>query len=450
MPKKIVVVGGGISGLTAAYTLLKEGCDVTLFEKKEEGGGAIRTGKEEGYLFEYGPNSTMNSNDEIDGLCKSLGLEGERVFGSAASKRRYVVRYGRPIPTPAGLMGFIKSELWTASGKLRIFKDIFIGRHEGGEESVADYVRRRVGKELLDYGLDPFVSGVYAGDPEKLSLKSTFPKMAALEEEYGSIIRGAIKKGLKGGPKSTRQKGIFSFKEGMDVLPKALTKALGERFRGGTVVDGIKKNKGRYLLTLTGGEYTEADEVILSSPAYINSEILSTLSEEASRLLNEIEYAPIVIVYLGFNRKDVEHPLDGFGCLIPGKEGKKLLGSLWNSSMFPGRVPEGKVCLTNFIGGARNPSVVDKSDKEILAMVMTDLKALFGVKGEPSFTKIVKHGKAIPQYNLGHAKRLEELSRAMESLSGIHLLGNYLQGVSVADCVKNGVEMAVKVKKRVG
>ncbi|MBE9504517.1 MAG: protoporphyrinogen oxidase [Proteobacteria bacterium] len=450
MSKKIAVVGGGISGLTAAYRLMNEGCDVSLFEKKEQGGGAIRTGKEEGYLFEYGPNSTMNSNDEIDQLCKLLGLEDERVFGRAVSKKRYVVRYGRPIATPAGLMGFIKSDLWTASGKLRIFKDIFVGRHKGGEESVADYVRRRVGKELLDYGLDPFVSGVYAGDPEKLSLKSTFPKMAALEEEYGSIIRGAIKKGLKGGPKSTRQKGIFSFKEGMDVLPKALTDALAERFRGGTAVEGIKKNKGRYLLTLTGGEYTEADEVILSSPAYINSKIISSLSPEASRLLKGIEYAPLVIVYLGFNRKDVAHPLDGFGCLIPGKEGKKLLGSLWNSSMFPGRVPEGKVCLTNFVGGARNPSIVDRSDKEILSTIMTDLNALFGVKGDPTFIKIIKHKKAIPQYNLGHGKKLDALSRAMDSLPGIHLLGNYLQGVSVADCVKNGVEMAMKVKKRVG
>lgn len=447
MTKKIAVAGGGISGLTAAYRLMKEGCDVTLFEKKLQSGGSIRTGKENGYLFEYGPNSTMNSNDEIDGLCRSLGLENERVFGNEASRKRYVVRYGRPIATPSGFSGFIKTDLWTASGKVRIFKDIFVGRHQGDEESVADYVRRRVGKELLDYGLDPFVSGVYAGDPEKLSLKSTFPRMAALEEEYGSIIMGGIRKGLKGGRKSPRRKGIFSFREGMEALPAALMKALGEHFRGGTAVEGIKKNKGKYLLSLSGGEYAEADEVILSAPAYINSRILANLSPETSGLLAEIEYAPIAIVYLGFKRADVDHPLDGFGCLVPGKEGKNILGSLWNSAMFPGRVPEGMVCMTNFIGGARNPAIVDRTDDEILAAVMADLKALFGVRGEPTFIKIIKHNLAIPQYNIGHGMRLEALCRAIESLPGIHLLGNYLKGISVADCVKNGVDMALNVRE---
>ncbi len=445
MSKKIAIVGGGISGLSLAYTLMKRGLDVTLYEKNERAGGCIHTGSEAGYLFEYGPNSTMNSNDEIDSLCKELGLEGERIFGSETSKKRYVIRDSRPIPLPMGILPFLTTPLWSLGGKLRLLKEPFVGKSRDAQESVAGFVARRIGPELLNYALDPFVSGVYAGDPEKLELKSTFPKMDALESEYGSLIKGAILKGLKGGAKSERKKGIFSFKGGMDTLPKALGGALGERFKGGVEVTSLKKSSEGYELLLSGGETVQADRVILSSPAHVNAGILEELSSGAAKELSEIDYAPIAVVYLGFERADVTHPLDGFGCLVPKLEGKKLLGSLWSSSLFPGRAPEGKVSLTCFIGGARNRSAVDLSDDELADAVTGDLKDILGVSGSPVFQKIVRHRRAIPQYTLGHAERIARIKRALEPFPALHLLGNYLKGISVADCVMNGVNMAGEI-----
>lgn len=445
MSKKIVVIGGGISGLSAAYTLMKEGMDVICLEKNSHGGGAIRTGREQGYLFEYGPNSTMNSNDEIDSLCRELGLEEERVFGSEISNKRYIMKEGKLLPLPMGVGDFLRTPLWSFWGKIRLLKEPFVGKAIDEEESVASFVARRIGKEMLDYALDPFVSGVYAGDPQKLELRSTFPKMNDLESHYGSLILGSIKKGFKGGPKSSRKKGIFSFKSGMSALPMAITEALGERFRGGITVESIERKEAAYLLKTTDGEAIKADEVILSSPAYINAEILSSLSPQAAEELSRIDYAPIAIVYVGFEKEKIFHPLDGFGCLIPGREGKKLLGSLWSSSLFPGRAPEGMASLTCFIGGAKNRELIEKNDEEIVEALLGDLKPLLGISKDPSFIKIIKHKKAIPQYNKGHGKRLERIEKALGNLEGLHLLGNYLKGVSVADCVMNGVNLAKKI-----
>lgn len=449
MSKKVAVIGGGISGLSAAYRLMKEGVDVVLFEKNKRAGGAIRTGKEDGYLFEYGPNSTMNTNDEIDSLCVELGLEDERIFGSEYSKKRYVGRGGRLLSLPMGLIDFLKTGLWSIGGKLRLFKEPFVGLNKGVNESVADFVSRRIGREMLDYALDPFVSGVYAGDPSRLELKSTFPKMAALESEHGSLIVGALKKAFDKKNKSARKKGIFSFKGGMSALSEAIATSLGDRFKGGSDVKKISKEGEGYRIELSGAETVDVDEVIITSPAYVIADMIRELSSSASELLTAIEYAPIAIVYLGFNREDVSHPLDGFGCLIAGKEKKKLLGSLWSSSLFPERAPEGMVSLTCFTGGARNRSMMDRSDEEMLADVLNDLNGYVGIKGKPSFVRIFRHTMAIPQYNMGHGKRLEKLEIALEEFKGLHLLGNYLKGVSVADCVKNGIEMANRISRNI-
>jgi len=446
MADKIVVIGGGISGLSCAYRLMQAGANVTVLEKAGVGGGVIRTGKREGYLFENGPNSTMNSNDEIDSMCKDLGIDGERVFGNESSKKRYVIRNGRPIALPMGLKSAVTTDLWSIGGKLRLLREPFVSRYRSdGEESVADFVARRIGRELLDYALDPFVSGVYAGDPEKLELKSTFPKMAALEREHGSLILGAIKNGLKGGNKSGRRKGIFSFKDGMSTLPDAITKALGERFRGGSDVVSIEKKDAKYLIGLKGGETIEADKVVLSAPSHVGAKMISALAPDAAKELEKIDYAPIAVVYVGFDSSQVAHPLDGFGCLIPKKEGFKMLGSLWSSTLFPGRAPEGKVSLSCFIGGARNRGIIKQSDDEVLAEVLADLKTLLGVKGSPVFTNITRYERSIPQYKLGHSASMANIERALEPLPGLHLLGNYLKGISVADCVKNGVEMAERL-----
>ena len=446
----IIVVGGGISGLSVAYWLKKMGYSVTLLEREAVAGGYVRSDCVEGYLIEAGPNSTLNQYPEVDELCGDLGLEAERMEGNRDSRRRYLVRRGGLIPLPMGVWSLLTSELWSLGGKVRLLREPFVKRGTDREESVGSFFERRLGREMVDYGIDPFVSGVYAGDPERLCMRSTFPRAYAMERRYGSLLKGALLRGLKGEKREYKGR-TFSFKGGMGRLTEALSERLGDSLWTGWRVEEIDYRLGKSSRFRVSGirdcltVHCEGEVLILATPAQPAARLVYAFSPPLSDLLQGITYAPIAFVFLGFDRQAVVHPLDGFGCLIPSCEGFELLGSLWNSTLFPNRAPEGCVALTNFLGGARRPKILNSADGELTQRVVGELDRLLGIKAPPRFVRVIRYPEAIPQYSVGHQERLGRMEALLKELPGFFLAGNYLRGVSVADCILQGSLIAKDV-----
>ena len=449
---KIVIIGGGISGLTLAYWLHKSGIDVTLLEKELRPGGSIRTEKENGYLIECGPNSTLDIYKEVDDLCEELSIIDNKIFTNSNARNRYVVRDGRLRPLPTGLLQFLTTDLWSFKGKVRLMGEPFIPRYSAApEESIAQFVVRRTGQEFLDYAIDPFATGVFAGDPGRLSLKSCFPRMYSLEQEYGGLVKGSIF-GRKKGREPKRKMRLFSFRDGLQTLPDALHKIIGDCFKGGSKVISLKKDKGEFavVVKMEGVEKVfKANRVVLATPAWVTASIIYTLSELIATNLSQIEYVPAVIVFTGFNRDNIKHNLDGFGFLIPSKESKingySILGSIWSSAIFPGRAPDGKVAFTNILGGTRKTDILEYNDDELINMTLGDLKAILRVEAKPEFIRIIRQPRAIPQYTLGHQERINSIEKGLLDIPGLYLAGNYINGVSVGNCIAEATRLAKEI-----
>ena len=326
-------------------------------------------------------------------------------------------------------------------GKLRLMAEPLIPRRRAtGEEPLADFVRRRLGQEGLDYALDPFVSGVYAGDPARIAIDAAFPMMVGFERDHGSLVVGMIRtaKARKADPDRPANRTLYAFTDGMQQPMHAAAARLGDRLHLGVrgrkvVVDGDLLRVESDDLTLT------ARRVVCATPAYAAAELLAPLSPEAGQLLGEIEHNPVAQVYLGYRREEVGHPLDGFGALFPSKEGKLTLGSLWSSTLFPGRAPAGHVLLTNFAGGARHTEIRDMAPAEIQTRVVEELTPLLDLHGEPAFAEVQVLPRAIPHYTLGHTARIRAIESALGATPELHLTGNYLLGISVSDCWKRGL-----------
>ena len=425
-----------------------------MLEKDLRAGGSIHTEKEDGYLIERGPNSTLDIYQEVDDLCNELGIISDKIFADSNTRNRYVVRGGRLRTLPTGLWQFLTTDLWSIRGKLRLLGEPFIPKYSGAsEESIAGFVKRRTGQEFLDYAIDPFATGIFAGDPSRLSLKSCFPKMYSLEQEYGGLVKGAIF-GRKKGGEPKRKMRLFSFKNGLQTLPDALIKILGNRFIGGWEVTSLKKdNTGFEISGKRGGheEVLRADRVVLAAPAWVTANMIHPLSELIAANLMKIEYVPVVIVFTGFDRGHIKHNLDGFGFLIPSKEsgqnGHSILGSIWSSAIFPGRAPDGKVAFTNILGGTRKTDILEYSDKELTDMTLRDLKTILNVEAKPEFLRIIRQPRAIPQYTLGHQGRADSIIKGAGEIQGLYLTGNYFNGVSVGHCIAEATRLAQKLIK---
>jgi len=440
------VLGAGATGLTAAWHLRRAGIPAVVLEASSRCGGAIETVREGGWLHESGPNTLLEGPGEASDLVEALGLGPRRLYAAQAAKHRYVLKGGRLVPMPASPGRFLGTRLFSWRAKLGLAGEVLRPRgRSAGDETVADFTVRRLGREFLDYAVDPFVGGVYAGDPARLSVRHAFPKLFALEREHGSLIRGAIRlRNASGGPRGR----ILSFPEGLEELPRALAAQLGDSLRLGARVLALERaGPGwRVAFERSGETRLEAfSAVICALPAdgLARLRLDGFAAPGAFSPLSEIEHPPVASVFTGFRREDVTHPLDGFGVLVPRAEGRNILGTLFSSSLFPGRAPAGHVALTTFVGGTRQPALARLDDDALMSLVQAELAALLGVRAAPVFVRVRRHPRAIPQYEVGFDRFQSIYSDAEASAPGLYIGGNCRDGVALSACIASGRRLAL-------
>ena len=454
MPR-VLVCGAGLTGLTTAWHLQRGGAEVTVLEADDTVGGVVQSVRRDGYLVERGPNS-CTLTPGLAALVESLALTPMLRPAAPQAQRRYIVRNGVPLVVPTSPGAMAGSRLFSLAAKLRLLREPFIARRsEDDDESVADFVRRRLGDEALDWAVDPFVSGVYAGDPERLSVRHAFPRLAALEREHGSLVRGMIAAGRKArvarsaGDAATGRHTMVSFIDGMATLPIALADRIGrERVLTGTRVIAITPRNGGVDVTMQRGDTRQtmhADLVISTLPLHALGAIaLPPDAGSAVAQLQGVHYPPVASLALGWRRADVAHALDGFGMLVPSRERRQTLGVLFSSTLFEQRAPDGFVLLTCFLGGTKHPELGVASTSTLLEAVQPELATLLGVSGRPTFVEHTVWPRAIPQYAPGHDANL----RAAESLEiivpGLMVDGQFRHGVSVGDCILGGERIAAR------
>jgi oxygen-dependent protoporphyrinogen oxidase len=455
--KSVAVIGAGITGLTAAFYLQRIGVPVTVFEAGDRVGGAIRSRRENGYLAESGPNTILETSSVITQLVRDSGLEGRRLEPDPKSEARYLVRYGRPIATPVSPFGFLTTKLFTFEAKLALLREPFVSaRRDGDEESIAEFVTRRLGREFLDHAIDAMVAGVYAGDPAKLSVRQAFPKLAALESSYGSLIKGQLlgaRERRKRGEVAKDRAPKFSFDEGLQVLPDQLHQLLGDAVVLNTSVNEIKKSGNSWTITSScHGERTisEHSAVIYAGTAHKLAGLVVKLKEGEKLDLSpfsEIRHPSVASVVLGYRREDVAHPCQGFGALIPKVEGFGILGTIFSSSLFPNRAPAGHLTLTSYVGGERHPDLAALPEEQLFELTHQDLARLLGIRGKPTFRSLAYYPKAIPQYNLGYGRYRKLMTEIEGREDTLFFAGHYRDGISLGDSIVSGRNIVDRVVK---
>jgi oxygen-dependent protoporphyrinogen oxidase len=440
-----IVVGAGISGLVAAYRLKRSGLDVQVVDAGARTGGVIGTVARDGCRFERGPNSALDTTPLIGELVGELGLTAELRFASEAAAKRYVVRNGVLTALPMSPGAFLSTRLFSPAAKLALLREPFVrASAPDAEESIAAFVRRRLGAEFLDYAIDPFVAGIYAGDPEQISVRAAFPKLHALEQRWGSLIRGQIAGARERRRQAETAKNTaksFSFAGGMQVLTDALAAAVGAVALDTRAIRLERDAAGVFTLhTERSGEPAvwRARAVVLAVPADRAASLVREHAGDAATALESIAYAPVATVASAYATPAIAHPLDGFGCLVPRKEQRRVLGVLFSSTMFDGRAPAGTALLTTFVGGARQPDLPALPEDEIAALAHAEHGALLGARGAPLFQAVTRWPRAIPQYTLGHQGRVARAEAATAALPGLSFCASWKGGVSVGDCIRCG------------
>lgn len=469
-----IIIGAGLSGLIAAYRLKRLGRNVLLIESGDRVGGVMRTLDADGFLLEQGPNSLRGTHEFLD-LVEELGLLDELVTADPRAPA-YVFAAGQLHAVPMSLLALLKTKLISNAAKLRLMREPFVVPAAAGnvrrrgisvaaetasvvsEESIASFVRRRLGAEILENLVAPFLSGVYAGDPEQLSVQACFPKLAEFESEAGSIARGAWRAGRRGkqqpAPRSLRPYRLCSFQRGLQTLPERLGRELGASLLTGAQVTSIQINNAeaaaRFTITVEGGraqKTLQCAALVIATPAYVAARILAKPAPDVATLVGAVPYVSLVSVPLAYKSEEVARPPDGFGFLAPRSAGLRMLGSIWNSSLFAERATAGWLLMTNYIGGATDPAAIKLSDEELIQTVHGDLRKVLRIAGAPRPLPITRYERAIPQYNLGHAWRVAKLAAALHNHPGLHLAGNYLRGVSLGDCIKQAEHLAAAINQ---
>ena len=444
----VAIVGAGITGLTAALRLHEQGVRVTVLERASQPGGSIRTITDGGWLIEAGPNSLQYGTSELKQLVQDLGLESELVSANPAAKRRYIVRGGKFVAVPSSPPALLGSPLFGLRTKLSLLTELFTRpRIRTSDITLAELVRSHFTQELVDYAVNPLIAGIYAGDPEKLSVRHAFPMLWQAERSHGSLIRGMMAAGkAKKAAGSSGVAPIVSFRRGLQTLTDALAARLpAGSLKLGVTVETLLPGKPHRLVWKQDGQTAsgEFDAVVLAVPAGALAQLTcGTLGERPLASLDNIPHPPVASLFLGYRREQVAHPLDGFGGLVPALEKRDVLGILFSSSLFPGRAPDGHVGLTIFAGGTRQPDHARLTPEQLLARIDRDLRELVGATGAPVFMRHTFWPRAIPQYVPGYERWQEQATALENAHAGLFIGGNARDGISVPDCVKSGQKLA--------
>jgi oxygen-dependent protoporphyrinogen oxidase len=445
----VIVVGGGPSGLVLGRELLTRGAqtvDVTVYEGQMHPGGKAWTEREDGYVIERGPEGFLDSAPATLALARDVGL-GERLLpASDRAARRYVFARGALRPVPTNPVAFFASGLLSPAGRLAVLGEPFRARSQGGDETVAAFARRRLGREAAATLVGAMVRGVYAGDAESLSMPSAFPRLAALEREHGSLVKALValrfsklgegpgSAGGRGGPAGPSGR-LTSFAGGMAELAEALAATLGGRFVLGRPAVAVSRVGAGWRVEFADGRSEFCDAVALATEPWRASRLVAGVGGGLGAVLGEIRAAPVVVVALGFVSYDIRQPLDGFGFLVPPDEPLRMLGCLWSSATFAHRAPPGRELLRVMLGGSRDAPVLDLPDDRLVRLVLGELDRTMGLRGSPHLIRIIRWPTGIPQYTLGHGERLARIGRELERLPGLYLLGNGYRGIALNDCV---------------
>jgi oxygen-dependent protoporphyrinogen oxidase len=449
--KSVAVIGAGITGLTAAFYLKRRGVPVTVYEAAERAGGVIQSVRRDGFLAECGPNTLLETSPKIAQLVRDAGLASRRLDTDPKAEARYVVRGRRPVAMPSSQLGIFTSELLSAKAKFALVREPFVpARRDGVEESIAEFVTRRLNKEFLDRMVDALVAGIYAGDPYKLSVQHAFPRLKVLEDKHGSLIRGQIagarERKLTGEVARNRAPKL-SFDEGLEVLPLTLAAHLGDSLKLNTPVNALVARGGGWRVVTPAGEAEHHLVIYCGSAHKLKQLKIDAPAPIDNSKFGEVRHPPVASVVLGFRREDVAHTCAGFGMLIPRVEGFNILGTIFSSSLFPNRAPAGHCLLTSYVGGERSPELASLPKDKLLQLINADLRELLGVRAEPVFQNVTLYPRAIPQYNVGYGKFKALLDAMEEKSPGLFFAGHFRDGVSLGDSIVSGANIAERVEK---
>jgi oxygen-dependent protoporphyrinogen oxidase len=455
---RVVVLGAGITGLAAARWLEHDHRieDVVVLDADDRPGGKIRSERADGHLLEWGPQGFLDNAPDTLELARVTGLEHRLVTADDASAARFIVRGGRLRRVPTSPPAFLASSLLPLGARLRVMLEPFAAGHPGGDETVFDFASRRIGPVAAEVLVDAMVTGVFAGDARRLSLAATFPRMAAMEAEHGSLTRALIAKlreARRSGRRSAGPSGpggtLTTFTDGMEALPRALADRLGDRLRLGAPVAAVERHGDGFAVTV-GDRTLRADAVLAATPSAVTARVLADLPSDALAALTATPTVPIAVVMLSYRGGDAfGTPLDGFGFLVPRGEDLGILGTLWCHSIFPGQAPDDRVFLRTMIGGAREPDAASLPDDALVARVRSAHHRLLGRDPEPDHAWVIRWSEGIAQYTVGHLDRVAAAERAARAL-GVELAGSPYRGVSVNDCIRQGRQAATRVAERLG
>jgi len=445
---EVCILGGGISGLSALHFLLQRNpdLDVHLYEATGRLGGTIGTDNIGGFSFDRGPNGFLDREPLTLQMCDELGLKDrvERARPSASS--RFILREGRLRLVPMSPPAFLKSDILSVRGRLRVLLEPFApGPPDGVDESIFNFACRRIGREAAEYLVQPMVSGIYGGLAQRLSLQACFPVMAEMEREHGSLVRAMLVRrragSSRGGPASPAG-WLTSFRGGLYSLIQQFASRYADHISENHHALSVRKQDGAFIIRFRGRPTVRAGHLILATPAYEAAGLVQALSQTLAESLAAIPYAPIAVVCLGYRREDVAYPLDGFGFLIPQREQRHILGSIWTSSIFRDRAPSGTVQLRSMLGGDGNYEVAELSEEKLVARTHTELRSILGLYGNPIVTRVYRWRRGIPQFIIGHPKRMLQIENQVATLPNLYLTGNAYYGIGLNDCVKQSFRVA--------